>query len=281
MKRNKKYGDMVLSSIKNAPNILNMHYLFCLKEVKTGWSSKDRIYFLTWVKDLANKSGGAYYKEYVKQIRATILESVPEKEAFSLQYLMGDVKAQDLSKLPNPKGPGRAWTVDSALKSVGVKHVKKADLKNGEKMFRAGRCAICHQLGEIGGGVGPILTNLGKRSDNKFILESILKPHDVVSDQYEQHEITLKDGSTLMGRIVMEQDGEMSLVQSGFAPHQMTKVKLSDIKSKKASKLSMMPPGLINGMNPKELRNLMAYLVSGGWVNDKYSKIKPKVKFGK
>ena len=38
---------------------------------------------------------------------------------------------------------------------------------------------------------------------------------------------------------------------------------------------------LINGMTPKELRDLMAYLVSGGWVNDKYSKTKPKVKFDK
>lgn len=279
MKRNNQYGDKILKSMKNAPNVLNMHFLFCLKEVQSGWSREDRKYYLTWVNDLLEKSGGSYYKEYVKRIRSTILEAVPEKEAFELQYLMGDVRKTDLSKLPNPKGPGRAWTVETALKSVGTDHVTKANLKNGEIMFQAGRCSVCHQLGQIGGGVGPILTHLGKRSDNKFILESILKPHDVVSDQYEQHEIILNDGSAILGRIVMEENDTLSIVQSGFAPEQITKIKLEDIQSKKTSKVSMMPPGLINGMNPKELRDLMGYLVSGGWVHDRYSKTKPVVKF--
>ena len=57
-------------------------------------------------------------------------------------------------------------------------------------------------FGDEGGGVGPDLTNLAKRSDYKSILESTIHPNMVVSNQFEQHEITLKDGSFVMGKIV-------------------------------------------------------------------------------
>ena len=38
-------------------------------------------------------------------------------------------------------------------------------LANGKKMFSAGLCVACHRFGTEGGGIGPDLTNLAKRSD--------------------------------------------------------------------------------------------------------------------
>ena len=67
-----------------------------------------------------------------------------------------------------------------------------------------------------------------------------------------------------MGKVVSEKDGIISLVQSGFTPNQLTKVKKADVVSTKGSKLSMMPPGLINSMNAEELKDLIAYFVSQG-----------------
>ncbi len=86
----------------------------------------------------------------------------------------------------------------------------------------------------------------------------------VVSNQYEQHELTLKNGSVMMGKIVTDSEDEYSLVQSGLEPLKLTQVKKFEVESKKASKLSMMPGGLINSMNAEELKDLMAYFVSGG-----------------
>jgi hypothetical protein len=86
----------------------------------------------------------------------------------------------------------------------------------------------------------------------------------VVSNQYEQHELTLKNGSVMMGKIVTDSEDEYSLVQSGLEPLKLTQVKKLEVESKKASKLSMMPGGLINSMNAEELKDLMAYFVSGG-----------------
>ena len=131
-------------------------------------------------------------------------------------------------------------------------------------MFSAGLCVACHRFGDQGGGVGPDLTNLAKRSDYKSILESTIHPNMVVSEQFEQHELKMKDGSLVMGRVVAEENGEYSLVQSGIEPLKLTKIKKARVASKEGSKLSMMPGGLINSMNTEELKDLIAYFVSGG-----------------
>jgi putative heme-binding domain-containing protein len=137
-------------------------------------------------------------------------------------------------------------------------------MSNGKKMFSAGLCVACHRFGPEGGGIGPDLTNLAKRSDYKAILESTLQPNLVVSEQFEQHELKMKDGSVVMGRIVGDEKGEYLLVQSGFEPLKLKKVKKSEVAYKKSSKISMMPPGLANSMNAEELKDLIAYFVSQG-----------------
>ena len=177
---------------------------------------------------------------------------------------MGEVKSIDLSKLPKAKGPGVAWTVESALKMLNKEPLSGRSYANGQKMFSAGLCVACHRYGKEGGGIGPDLTNLAKRSDYKSILESTLQPNLVVSDQFEQHELTMKDGSLVLGRIVIDDKDEYGLVQSGLEPLKIKKVKKSEVASKKGSKISMMPGGLINSMNEEELKDLIAYFVSGG-----------------
>ena len=39
---------------------------------------------------------------------------------------------------------------------------------------------------------------------------------------------------------------------------------MKEIKTREALPISMMPPGLINSMNPDELADLVAYMMSGG-----------------
>ncbi|MDC0157460.1 c-type cytochrome [Verrucomicrobia bacterium] len=264
MKRNKGYGGKILSSMESNPNILNIHFLFCLKDVQVGWTMEHRKSYLGELKTLMTKKGGNMFTGYIQKIRDSAIASVPEKDKASLQYLMGEVKSIDLSKLPKAKGPGVAWTVDSALKMLNKEPLSGRSYANGHKMFSAGLCVACHRYGKEGGGIGPDLTNLAKRSDYKSILESTLQPNLVVSDQFEQHELTMKDGSLVLGRIVVDDKDEYGLVQSGLEPLKLKKVKKSEVASKKGSKISMMPGGLINSMNADELKDLVAYFVSGG-----------------
>jgi len=139
-------------------------------------------------------------------------------------------------------------------------------------MFKASLCISCHTIGGEGGSVGPDLTQLGTRFSGKDILESIIDPSKVISDQYAATNFLLKDGSTVSGRLIREDDDKYYVSQNPFAPQMLREILKKDVASKKISDVSIMIPGLINSLNPEELKDLMAYLVSGGDKNNKVFK---------
>ena len=112
--------------------------------------------------------------------------------------------------------------------------------------------------------MGPDLTNLAKRSEYRSILESIITPNLIVSDQFQQHAFETTNGLVVTGRIVSEENGVVSVIQNGLEADKFTKIKVSDIDSKQASKLSMMPSGTIDTMNAEEVKDLLAYFISQG-----------------
>ena len=123
-----------------------------------------------------------------------------------------------------------------------------------------------------GGDIGPDLTQLGTRFSNKDMLEAIIMPDKTVSDQYASTIFTLKNGQSVLGRLISEDKGSYSISQNPFAPDQLRKVLKKDVVSKKYSTVSIMLPGLINSLNPGELKDLIAYLKSGGNQNSEVYK---------
>jgi putative heme-binding domain-containing protein len=153
-----------------------------------------------------------------------------------------------------------------ALASSGL---KGRDFANGEAMYRSTMCATCHRFNGEGGSIGPDLTGSGNRYTLRDLMENIVEPSKVISDQYDSHEITKKDGSTILGRIVVEENGKVFVMANPFAPNDQMAINESDIAKKETRKVSMMPPGLINALNADELLDLIAYLLSGGNAQDK------------
>jgi putative heme-binding domain-containing protein len=131
-------------------------------------------------------------------------------------------------------------------------------------MFAATRCISCHTMRGEGGNVGPDLTQLGTRFSPKDMLESIIHPSKVVSDQYAATIFTLKDGSSVLGRLTNEDNNKYVVSQNPFAPEQLREIPKKEVVSTKISNISIMMPGMINRLNENELKDLMAYLMSGG-----------------
>jgi putative heme-binding domain-containing protein len=119
-------------------------------------------------------------------------------------------------------------------------------------------------MGGQGGIIGPDLSQLGTRFSTKDILEATINPSDEISEQYVASVIELKDGSSVMGRIINEDGTSYSVSQNPFSPDILRKVEKSNVVLVKDSKISIMMPGMINRLNEEELKDLMAYLVSGG-----------------
>ena len=131
-------------------------------------------------------------------------------------------------------------------------------------MFAATLCSSCHTMQGEGGNIGPDLTQVGNRFTTKDMLEAILDPNKVVSDQYAATVFVMKDGSSIVGRLTNEDENKYFVSQNPFAPQTLREISKTDVTSTKLSRVSLMMPGLINRLNNEELKDLLAYLMAGG-----------------
>ena len=87
----------------------------------------------------------------------------------------------------------------------------------------------------------------------------------------------MKDGSSIIARLKNEDNGKYYIIQNPFTPQTVREIPKSDVlKTSVSDAPSIMYPGLINPLNPEELKNLMSYLISGG--NKDNAVYKPKSK---
>ncbi|MFK7740822.1 MAG: c-type cytochrome [Planctomycetota bacterium] len=258
-----EYGKAILETMANTPNSQNIHYAYALRRVQNGWSRDDRKFYFGWLNGTLEKSGGKSFAGYIRAIREDAIAHLPKEEAAAVAWLLGDVATIDLSSLPMAKGPPVMWTVDSAMKLFDDELTGR-NFANGKKMFSAGRCAACHRFAGEGGYAGPDLGSLGKRFSKRDILVAICDPSDTISEQYQASVVTLKDESQLWGRVIWRNDEEIAIARNPFELGRLEKWPSKDVVKVEQSPVSLMPPAMIAMMNAEELKDLMAYLLSGG-----------------
>jgi putative heme-binding domain-containing protein len=270
LSRNDGYANAARAAAGSRPNAQQIDYMFALRNATAGWTPEHRQTFFSWFPRARTWKGGNSFKGFIENIRKDALETfVPQPELAALDALSNKVEA--MSAMPNyiaPKGPGKNYALDEAV-ALATAGMKGRDFANGEAMYRSTMCATCHRFNGEGGSIGPDLTGAGNRYTLRDLLENIIDPSKVISDQYDSHEITKKDGSVLIGRIVVEENEKVFMMTNPFAPNDHMAISESDIAKKGTRKVSMMPPGLINSLNQDELLDLIAYLVSGGNKDDK------------
>jgi putative heme-binding domain-containing protein len=130
----------------------------------------------------------------------------------------------------------------------------------GRPLFEE-RCAACHRFGGIGKDVGPDLTTITSRFKKKDILESILWPSKVISDQYQAEMFELNDGKIVSGLIVRESAAAI-LVRTADAPDKPVAVPKAQIKSRAPSTVSLMPEGLVDTLTPKQIADMLAFTMA-------------------
>jgi putative heme-binding domain-containing protein len=115
-----------------------------------------------------------------------------------------------------------------------------------------------------GGSTGPDLTGVAGRFSNRNLLESIIEPSKVVSDQYEKMQFQLVDGRVIEGRVINLNGDNLMVLTNMLDPDSIVAVKRSEVEVSQVSKTSMMPEGLLDTLTKDEILDLMAYLKSGG-----------------
>lgn len=266
--RNAGYGAKILEMLQNHPPSREIGYAFMLRNLKNGWTLKQRRQYFEFLNGAAKHVGGASYAGFLTNLRDEALGNCTNAERAAL----ADVTGENFNPVPDfeivpPKGPGQNWTVEDAARHTGGGELKKADYENGRGLFHAIGCAACHRFNGLGGDIGPDITSTRNKFDAAYVLESIIKPSEAISDQYGSFSVTMKNGDTHLGLVV--ERGESVDIYPPVNGAEPITVKAAEVARIEQSPVSQMPPGLINALNGDEVRDLIAYLMSGGDPKDK------------
>jgi putative heme-binding domain-containing protein len=132
----------------------------------------------------------------------------------------------------------------------------KGDLARGRAAYTKASCIKCHKHGKEGEGIGPDLTSLAKRFKRADILEAILEPSKVISDQYRSTTIITTSGQQITGLAAVQGDA-VTVVLSDASK---VTLKREDIESQVASLISVMPEQLLDPLTLQEIIDLFAFL---------------------
>ena len=289
-----------------------VHYIFYLRNLQTGWTMEQRKHYfdwfrfaqeatkgevtypagspynvwanqtkarerhpadlLRWFKEAGRDYGdGASYPKYLVNIRKDAIDALSETNRLALSSWIQDYAGLAAYKPTRKRDFVKDWKMadlEPSLEDVA----QGRSFSNGKDAFHDAQCILCHRFGNEGGSIGPELTAASSKYSRRDILESILEPSKVVSDQFQNFTVTKKDGDVQTGRIVDENEAKVVIQVSPLAPERV-EIRKADIASRTPSKVSPMPEGLVSQMTKNDILDMLAYIEAMG--KEKAANFKP------
>jgi len=144
-------------------------------------------------------------------------------------------------------------------KFLGEPAILEASASNGRLIYSQ-RCAACHTLHGEGEKIGPELP--GNFKDVDYLLMNILDPNATIGKDYQQTYLVKKNGQVVTGVIVSE-SAETVVLKTLAGDVTVTRAEIAQLT---ISELSLMPEGLMTGLEEPEIRDLFLYLRQAGQV---------------
>jgi putative heme-binding domain-containing protein len=156
-----------------------------------------------------------------------------------------------------PKADLSRWDFDQLVDYLDSDSGNFGDPIHGRVAYEKAKCAQCHQFGNHGESVGPKLSGIGRRYTKREIVESILYPAHIVSDQFASKKVLTLDGRVLVGMVSDRTDRTIEVRDSN---NQVTAIAESAVDQILPSNSSIMPSGLLDDLTMQEISDLMAYM---------------------
>lgn len=247
-----------------------IQYALVLRGLKAGWTRELREEYFRWFATTATAfRGGNTFAGSLRTIKNQAIATLSEDERAALKPILD---AQPAGKSPRDllaaRKSIREWTLAELTPVVERGLRERRDLDRGRRLYGTAACAVCHRFGQEGGGVGPDLTAVAGRFNVRDLLEAIVEPSKVISDQYGAVSIAKKDGQVVTGRVGNLFGDSLSVIEDMFDPGHSTNVRRADIEEIQPSKVSPMPAGLLNSLTEEEILDLVAYLLARGESRD-------------
>lgn len=266
--RNPQYGLDIASMLSKVPPAQQSFYATVLSQAKTGWTPELRSKYFQWFYTAFTYKGGHSFIGFVDKARKNALKNVDKKSFKFFNTMSGDSLVEKsgiyiANNVKKPKGPGKTWKMKEAM-AVADSGIANRNFEDGKSMFAASLCIQCHMMKGEGGIIGPDLTQVGTRFTYKDMLESIIEPSKSISDQYGSTIFYLKEGGSIVGRLINQDKLSYTIAQNPFAPQVTREILKKGVIRTQMSDVSPMLSNLINNLNSNELKDLLAYLKSGG-----------------
>jgi putative heme-binding domain-containing protein len=169
--------------------------------------------------------------------------------------------SEQFPEMPEAKLPefeqSSPWSMETLEEFLGSSDGRKGNSEHGRVVFERAKCASCHRAGKIGVAIGPDLTDVAKRFTRKEMLESILYPSHVISDQYRTHRVLTSTGRVLTGIIAQNPNGSLTIRDSELVEHIVAEQDVDEIQ---LSKTSLMPSGLIDNLTAADIRDMLTFM---------------------
>lgn len=240
-----------------------MDYAKSLRMLKAGWTPEQREQYFKWFLKAANFKGGNSFEGFMSNVKNDAIATLSAKEKLALKSIL-EAKPEPKTVFVGPPRPLYKQYKMEDLAGLLEKGLTNRDFDSGRKFFGIANCFACHRFDNEGGAHGPDLTAAAGKFSARDLLESIVEPSKVISDQYAAVNIETDDGKRFSGRIVNLHDNTIHLMPNMMEPNNTVGIDRRKIESMTPSKVSPMPTGLIDTLKEEEVLDLMAYLLSRG-----------------
>ncbi len=131
----------------------------------------------------------------------------------------------------------------------------------GRRLFESAKtaCSTCHQIGYVGGHVGPDLTKIGAIRTERDLLESVVYPSASFVRSFEPVIVATKEGDEYSGVLRQESADSILVISGPGAEHRLA---MADVAEMRPGTVSVMPEGLTQALSTQDLSDLITFLKS-------------------
>jgi putative heme-binding domain-containing protein len=256
----------VVAALRTAPTQEEqVDYAVALRSLKTGWTPALYEQYFRWFVTAQNFRGGNTFASSLNRAKKDAVENLSEDEKTALKPILEAHVERTSPRAALAARPFvREWKLDELVPKVQSGLNGGRNFERGRQLYSTVACSACHRFVNEGGSVGPDLTGVAGRFSLNDLLESVVEPSKVISDQYQAITIRLKNGDVISGRVGNLNGADINVIEDMFDPGKMTNVKRTEIQLIEPSKVSPMPEGLLNSLQLDEIQDLVAYLLARG-----------------
>ena len=169
--------------------------------------------------------------------------------------LHGAAHLERTSDLPPLQTEAEAKALEAKFAQFRALANQPGDLARGEQVFTVA-CGVCHSVHERGGKMGPVLDGAGANGVES-LLRNIVTPNAAMEAGYRLFRVETRDGEVQEGLLASQDDNAIVLRQPNSED---LRIPRSNVQRAGFTRTSIMPEGLLEGLQPEDVSDLFAYL---------------------